>query len=285
VRVAFLGLVAARSGTVRVFLRADGDSLAQAWSELAAPLVEPPERIPAGMGALSYPAEEFAVHAEVLSGPAWFGQALARLGRSPYPLAAIPALLTAEDPGTVPFVTEQGREVNRLALGQGGGEPPWIASVVSDSTRRVGTPAELGQRWELMPFFQQVRDSIRAAGADVVAGAVRYGTLGDTLTAYQPTYAVGSTGRASLAVVVLAAGSRQGVGRTLDEAWRSLRGELALLSVGRELEARLTEARLWLERADEALRKGDLQEFGRAFGFLREILESAPGERGGSNQK
>jgi hypothetical protein len=141
-----------------------------------------------------------------------------------------------------------------------------------DSTRGVLAPRELQQRWDRFPFFQQLRDSIKAAGSEYQPGLIRYALKGDTMVAYQPGFAIGPTGRTGLVLVNLALGPRQGSGRSYHDAWRNLRGEIAPKAVGGDLTARLEEARMWLDRADAALKRGDLAEFGKAFSYLRELL-------------
>ena len=68
-----------------------------------------------------------------------------------------------------------------------------------------------------------------------------------------------------------------GAGRTYQEAWQNLRGEVAPSPVGTDIGTRLTQARTWLDRADEALKRGDLEAFGRAFANLRELLRVTGG--------
>jgi hypothetical protein len=142
----------------------------------------------------------------------------------------------------------------------------------TDSTRAVGIPRDLQQRWDRFPFFQQLRDSVRAGEAEFVAGLIRFTSVGDTLVAYQPNYAIGPTGEGGLVLVNLAMGARLGAGRTLAEAWSNLRGEVGPAPVGIDVATRFEQAREWLDRADAALKRGDLTEFGRAFAYLRELL-------------
>jgi hypothetical protein len=279
VRSGFLGVVSARGGEARVFLRPEADSLSVAWSRIAAPLIQPADRIPeAALARLGVPGELLAVQAQVLQGPGWYGWPVARIGREPYPIQDLPNGGTPDDPFHIPYVNESGHDVNALLIGAAGTIQDGSLLIQADSAEAVSAPRDLQQRWDRFPFFQQLRDSVRAAGADFEGGRIRYALRGDTLEAYQPSYAVAPKGRTSLVLVNVAHGGRLGAGRTYDEAWRNLRGEVAPTPIGTEITSRLEQARDWLERADEALKRGDLQEFGRAFNFLRELLRQG-GER------
>jgi hypothetical protein len=214
------------------------------------------------------------VQAQVLEGEPWLGRALARVGRIEYPVGELANRGTIGDPVTIPFVMESGQQITTLveAVSTPDGLRQQAADV--DSTRAAGAPRDLEQKWGLFDFYQKLRDSVRAAGSDLTHGLVRYELRGDTVAAYQPSYAIGPSGRITVALVTVALGPRLGAGRTHAEAWRNLRGEVAPAPVGREVASRLADARRWLERADSALKRGDLLEFGRAFAYLRELLQS-----------
>jgi hypothetical protein len=278
-RPAFLGIVDARTGETHVFLRPDADSLATAWARVADPLIRPaaaiPERLRTEVG---LPLEHLAVQAHVLTGPAWMGRPLARYGRTAYPVLQLGSTGTSSDPAAVPFLDEGATEVQGVIMAPWRPRSSATAIATVDTARDVAAPHELQQKWDRFPFFQQLRDSIRAAGSDYDQGLVRFWMRGDTVLAYQPGYALGPGGRTALVLVNVALGRRLGAGRTWEEAWSNLRGEVAPVPVGAEIASRLDEARRWMERADAALRRGDLQEFGRAFGFLRELLQSAAPE-------
>jgi hypothetical protein len=277
-RAGFVGLVHARTGGTQVFLRPDADAVAQAWGRAAAPLVQPAEALPGDLaGTVGLPPEQAAAQAQVLQGAAWLGQPVARYGRAPYPLRELAASGAPADPVAMPFLNEAGTAVTRLAAGPARAGALAVRVLAADSVREVGSPRELQQRWDRFPFFQQLRDSVRASGSDFRPGLIRYWARGDTLLAYQPSYAVGPGGVAALVLVNVALGPRLGAGRTWDDAWRNLRGEIGPVPVGGDIAARLGQAREWLERADAALRRGDLEEFGRAFGFLRELLRAGAG--------
>lgn len=280
-RVGFVGVIRARTGRTWVYLRSDADSLAHAWARIAAPLIEPASALPGGLqGSVGVPAEQLAAQAQVLQGPAWLGTPIARYGRQPYPVDDLPLRGTTTDPVVVPFLNDAGTAVTRLVTGPVRSGSLATALLSVDSARAVAGPRELQQRWDRFPFFQQLRDSVRAAGADYRQGLIRFGVRGDTLLAYQPNFALGPGGQSAIVLINVAEGGRLGAGRTFSDAWRNLRGEIGPAPVGSDPLTRLEQARVWLERADAALRRGDLEEFARSFGFLREALRSgAPRER------
>ncbi len=88
---------------------------------------------------------------------------------------------------------------------------------------------------------------------------------------YQPEWAVSPSGRAQLVSVSIALGSKHGAGRTPAEAWMNLRGETAPRAGGTAAEV-LEKARRWMQHADSALKRGDLEELGKALANLRELL-------------
>jgi uncharacterized membrane protein (UPF0182 family) len=272
VRAGFVGVVRARGGETHIFLRPDADSLSTAWSRIAAPLVEPPSRIPEVLPIeLGVPAELAAVQARVLQGGGWLNRSMAPVGRGAYPIGDLAHEGTLVDPHSVPFLSEAGELVDAIFQAPHG-DPTVVRLAVGAPGQGVPTPKDLQQRWERFPFFQQLRDSIKAAGSDYSAGTIRFGIEGDTLIAYQPVYAVGPGAKTGVVMVNVAMGQRLGAGRSYQEAWQNLRGEVAPKAVGSDVTARLEEARQWLDRADAALKRGDLAEFGRAFSYLRALL-------------
>ena len=68
-------------------------------------------------------------------------------------------------------------------------------------------------------------------------------------------------------------GGSLGIGRTLEEAWLNLRGQMSPIASGSGPEAVLEQARRWMQHADSALKRGDLLELGRALDHLRVLLE------------
>ena len=275
VRPGFIGVVRARGGEAKVFLRRDADSLASAWARIATPLIEPASTLlPAIAAEHGVPTEFLEIQAQVLQGAGWLGRSVALLGRQPRSASEVPHAGIALDPLRVPFANEEGTRVSSLLIGPAGPQSIGLLTV-TDTVRSVSAPRELQQRWDRFPFFQQIRDSIRAGGAEYLAGAIRFSVAGDTLVAYQPNYSLGMPGQGALVLVNVALGDRLGAGRTYQEAWQNLRGAAAPAAVGSASGPRLEQAREWLDRADAALKRGDLEEFGRAFGYLRALLRPA----------
>lgn len=277
VQAGFVGVVRARGGEARIFLRPDADTLAVAWARIATPLVEPSSAIlPAVTASLGVPAELLELQAQVLQGAGWLGRRLATPeapGRRPGDLANLGLAIDAH---RLPYIGVEGNRVTALLVSPAQPRSLGLLTVL-DSAKSVSAPRDLQQRWDRFPFFQQLRDSVRAAGAEYLAGPIRYSAVGDTLAAYQPNYALGMPGQGALVLINVALGDRLGAGRNYEEAWQNLRGSAAPAAVGSASGPRLEQAREWLDRADAALKRGDLQEFGRAFGYLRALLQPAGG--------
>jgi hypothetical protein len=272
VRPAFLGMVDAGTGAVRVFRRDMGDSLSAAWARIAAPLIEPASEIPAFLRVgEAYPEELLLAQARALEGPAW---GAGRLERSP---GVGKALLPPPSPGggevLVPFIHGTTKKVRVLLHSLRTPKGDSVRVIRLDSLHAIDSPSGFIQRWDRFPFQQQVRDSVRAAGATFESGQVRFELAAEGVVAYQPAWAVTPSGGAQLVLVNVALGSAIGAGRTFGEAWKNLRGEVTPSAAGAPAQALLEEARRWMRHADSALKRGDLQELGRALAYLRDLLE------------
>jgi hypothetical protein len=274
-RPAFLGVVDAETGGVRIFRRDGADSLSGAWARIAAPLIEPRDAAPRGLRENEpYPAELLRAQARVLQGPAWDA------GRAERNAEAVEQLPPASAGGSaylMPFVSDPPREVAGFFQVERTGRGDSLQLIRLDSAR-IESAEVLNERWQRFPFQQQLRDSVRAAGATFALGLVRYGLTAEGQIAYQPAWGVAPSGRAQLVLVNVAlvsplSGRRIGAGRTLTEAWRNLRGEISPTAIGTGAEATLELARRYMLRADSALKRGDLQELGRALAYLRDLLE------------
>ena len=173
----------------------------------------------------------------------------------------------------VPLVREVSRQVTAFLVARRftGGDSVRLVRI--DSTRAVESSAALIEKWKLFPFQQALFDSVRASGGRLEPGRVRHAMARDGVMAYQPSWSVPSSGRAQLVLINVMLGRNLGTGRSYSEAWRNLRGEVGPLVPGAGPEAILEEARRWMRHADSAFKRGDFQEMGRAFQFLRELLE------------
>jgi hypothetical protein len=272
VKSSFMGVVDAATGGVRIFQRAADDSLAAAWARISAPLIEPPSTIPEELRSREpFPPELALAQARVLQDPAW-DVGLLDLGPSP--------ALSTESPGgserTIPYLRPGTQLVGTLLVLRRTPAGDSLRLLDLDSFPPLESAAALRQRWERFPYPQMVRDSVLAAGAGFRAGAVRYAVTSDGPLAYQPAWGEGPAARPRLALVNLALGPRLGTGRTFPEALRNLRGEVSPPPVGRASQALLDEVRRWWQRADSALKRGDLTALGQALSQLRELLERQP---------
>jgi hypothetical protein len=228
VRSTFMGVVDAGSGAVRIFRRDDRDSLSAAWARIARPLIEPAAAIPADLrSGEAYPAELAYAQARVIAGPAWNAGIL-----EPERSGAV----STESPGgserVIPFLRPGAQMVGALLLLRRTPAGDSLRLVSIDSFPPLESAAGLRQRWERFPFQQMLRDSVLAAAAQFQVGAVRYGLSADGPIAYQPAWALGPASRPRLVLVNVAPGARLGTGRTFEDAWRNLRGEISPSPVG-----------------------------------------------------
>ncbi len=271
VRSTFLGTVDAATGVVHIFRRDPADSLAAAWARITGPLIEAPEAIPPEIRARDPYAEELLLaQARVLEGPAW--QA-GRLERGTEGAELSPPVAAGGSEALVPLVRGVPRQITSFLLAWRSPSGDSVRLIRLDSTRTVEISSALIDQWKLFPFQQALQDSVRASGGRFEPGRVRHAVAGDGIAAYQPAWSAPPTGRARLVLVNVMLGRKLGTGRSFAEAWRNLRGEVGPLVPGAGAEAVLEEARRWMRHADSAFKRGDLQEMGRAFQFLRELLE------------
>jgi len=268
---AFMGVVDAGSGEVHVFQRDPSDSLAAVWARIAHPLIEPADRIPDELRiGETYPPELAAAQARVLTDPVWQAGTL----------DVVRNITATESPGgnrsVIPLIRPGTQLVGALFVLERMPSGDSLRLVPLDSLIPLESAAALTQRWERFPFQQMLRDSVLAAGAVFRPGMVRYEISREGPVAYQPAWAEGPAARPRLVLVNVALGSRLGTGRSVEEAWRNLRGELSPAPVGPESQAILDEVRRWWQRADSALQRGDLGALGKALAELRELLERQP---------
>lgn len=276
-RAGFVGVVDAQTGTTRIYLRPDADPMARALAQSAAPLVLPAEQLPDEISqVIAYPDLLLGLQAELYA----IDRAEAA-GDSTAINSARPPVVVGEQPGRylAPIVDRRTGRVELLLEGdwEGGRDRLW--EYLPDSTSAPEAPDVLTRRWQRFSLFQQVRDSVIASTGKFETAAVRYAVTEEGLVAYQPAWALEPGGRASVVLVTVASGDRLGAGRTLEEAWRSSRGEITpSLRISDDAAAR-EEALRWLQEADSALRRGDLVGFARAFAALKSALQRDPPSR------
>lgn len=272
-RAAFVGVVEADGGRVRVFERGATDPLSLTWAAIAQGFVEPPEAIPAAIAAeLHFPEELFGAHATVLRRRHWHLGSL-----------VIPSAGASFDsiPGPVRragYQGTEGRRLHALLEGERVGGVDQLRVIQFDSAATVGSPAILPARWERLPFIQQTRDTAVANGWRFLPGSVRYVPAGDqAILAWQVSHVIDSAGQGSVAAVSVALADRLGTGADAPSALENLQGLRAAFPASPADARRVQEAREWFLRADSALRQGDLAAFGRAFEALRAILDRPGG--------
>ena len=274
----FVGVVDAVTGETHVYLRPGAGPLARAWAALAPDVVEDLRgAAPNLIQALDYPPDLLSVQATVLAGDEWqFGQPVTKSteGGSPEPELTIG--WPADRSGLlriVPFQSAEERRLRALLVGRTTAEGQSELTLVAvDSTAALPSPAALEATWTRFPLYEEVRDSVRATGAALESGPIRYWLGGGALTAYQVYYGTRRSGRPAMVWLSAATGQRVGAGRNLAEAWGNLRGTSVPIPPGSAVGA-LGEATRWMRLADSALRVGDWATFGRAFAALRSVLE------------
>lgn len=277
VRSAFLGIVNVATGEVRIFRRDPADSLAAAWARIARPMIESPEAVPAELRAGdAYPEELLLAQAQVLEGAAWNA---GRVERLPDGRARIPPAGPGGAAVLVPFIAPVTGRVVALLSAHRTDRGDSLRLIRLDTLLHVEGSAKLMERWKLFPFQQGLDDSVRAAGASFEAGLVRFALTREGVVSYQPAWALDDAHRATLLLVNVALVRTngtgrvlRGTGRTLADAWRNSRGEIAAGSSS-NAQAILEEARRLMLHADSARERGDLQERERTLAALRELLK------------
>lgn len=267
---ALMATVRAGDGAVRVFVDPSADSLGAAWSAVYAPLVEPASAIPAALRrALPYPVAWLEAQLEVLEQPVW------GLGRRPGSGTPPGTVWGAEGPLLQAMFEDpaSGRPANLVEAGRRDG-----ATVISVDRIDQGDPVpgavELTRSWAGMLGMGQLRDSVRAAGDTVIAGAIRWQRTDAGVAAWQPFRSGGRRGEPGMLWLGTARGAAIGGARRPAEAWASLaaEGAGATGSVGVDAVARLEAIRAWMARGDSALARRDMTAFGRAWEALRGLL-------------
>jgi len=269
---AFVGVVEAVGGKVRIYERGAPDPLAAAWSGVALGLVESDTALAEEeSAALAYPGELFAAQSLVVQRPQW---GVGSLTGVPTGAGADSLSGPARQAG---YAGADRRQLVAVVEARRRAQVDQMQVVRFDSLGSLEAPAVHGPRFERLPFVQQMRDSVQATGARLQLGLIRMMPTVGGLVGWQAGHAVDSVGRGTLVLVSLAFGSRLGTGPGISEAWQNLRGEVAAFPQSVGAAAQLRQARLWLIRADSAFRRGDLAAFGRAFEALRTLLDYPPG--------
>jgi hypothetical protein len=276
-RGALVGTVSAQNGSVRVFLRPGSDALAGAWAAITAGVIEPASALPEAIWhATPYPAELFRVQARQLErSPRRLGMVSGRGGADQGELPRADVAWADDTTGPVQVVAfEQPgeRRLSALLVGSHDDDVDVLRLARLDSATALPSRSGLENRWARFPSYRALSDSIQQDGGRLERGPVRFDLADDGVVAYQSHYGGPAAGRPTLVWVTVAAGERQGAGRSMKEAWSNLLGASAPAIAGQAQTTRLDEARRLLLRADSALRAGDWDGFGRAWEALRRAV-------------
>ncbi len=275
----FLGLVHARSGGTEIYLRHAAGEVAKEWQALTGSLIRPSSSLPPDVvRALAYPSELLEVQLRVLGQPHWdLGEPI---GRTEAVGVSGPEPESIWEPDTggvevvVPFTRTGEREVTGLVRASIADGWEHLALLRLDTLVSLPDPTSLTNRWNRFPTFQQLRDSVEKEGARLEAGPVRYWPSSVGLGAYQPWFARRDGAEPVLKWVSLAVPDRRGAGHDFAEAWQNLLGLSAPIISAGERGSQLLEARRYLDAAEAALTRGDLEAFARAWESLKRTLRS-----------
>lgn len=269
-----LGVVDAASGSTRIYLLPGAGPVARAWSQISAGLIEPADSIPPVVAEnFSYPAGWLATQAAIL-GQGAFG--LPSTGGDSGELARpVPMWDSTRAAQQVAFVDPgpPGHVVALLAGEVRSGRLALRLRRIPDAATLPG-PRRLIRSWTGFPSYGQLMDSIRLAAAQVVSGPVAYEWRRGRLEAAQFNYRTAPPALSTIIWASVAADRRLGAGRDLTGAWANLMGRAPPAAPDPGASDRLAQARVWVERADSALRRGDLAAFGRDFAALKELVEA-----------
>ena len=277
-RASFVGVVDAETGDTRIFLRPDADPLSRAWAAAADGTVQAWETLERPVrDALGYPGELFRVQAAALARSPWTGAGTVRLtllddsttvAREAW-AADTTLVLTAS------YVHPGQRRVGAVLVASARGDARRVRLLLPDSASTLSSPTVLASQWSRFALFEQLQDSVRAAGGSLTPAPVRYWFGGDRLGAYRSHFGVGAGGRPVLVWLSLALPDRLAAGRDEPEALENLAGTGVPAPFAPPGRAPIDEARRWMHIADSALRRGDLDGFARAWDGLRATLDPA----------
>jgi hypothetical protein len=273
---AFIGVLDAQSGSTAIYLAPDASPLAQSWAVISQGVVRSASEMPAEWAALiPYPSRLFDAQSQALEQDPWGMGTLAGRGTAGQGDAPAPGTAWQSGWGYALVAGYQFGEDHRVrALLIGRSSPPGPSLELSRLLEGAVLPGPEASRasWSRFPSIEQISDSVTRRGERLEPGPWRLLPGEGAPMAYQAWYAVGPAGRITIPYVALAQGSHLGAGRSFAEGWDNLRGVGAPLPPGAGPVTPLEEARRWMARADSALRVGDWEGFGRAYGALRQAL-------------
>jgi hypothetical protein len=272
-RAGFLGVVDAETGAVQVYLRPDGGALAVAWADLGHDIVLPSNRLdPRDLARAGPPDALAAVQASLLA-----QRLAAASGESPVLVEQGSAGQASQgwtrrgDPVLIYLLALPDADRLFAVLQMRGGVPPAVALL---SGHELNTPASLERLWGRFVTFDPIEDSIVGAGAHVTSGHVHLWSSPQGLAAFETLTAGRPGARPALVWVSVGLPDRLGAGRSLELAWDNLQGNSSPAPPGQGA-GTINDARRWMRIADDALRSGDWEAFGRAFEALRRVLQGS----------
>jgi hypothetical protein len=273
----FVGVVSAESGRTNIYLRHSADELAKQWQGLFDSLIQPASAMPAEVvRALAYPSELIAAQARVMEQAHWNLGHLTGRPDEIGPTGPVEDARWKSDTSGVEAVIPYERERTVTAILQARMADGWetLSILRLDTIVTLPSAGLLQTRWGKFPTFQQLKDSVEKVGAHLEAGTVGYWPSPLGLGASQVWYAQREGLDPVTVWVSLAIVDRRGAGHDLDEAWQNLLGLSAPVISAGERGTRIFEARRYLDDADNALRRGDLEGFGRAWEGLKRTLRA-----------
>jgi hypothetical protein len=278
-KAGFVGVIHAETGQTSIYLRHTADDVAKQWRALTDSLIQPSSALPPEiLRALPYPAELLEAQVRVLSEPHWgLGQVLGRPEAVSITGPSDEALWEPDTSGVqivLPYERAQQRHISSVVHAHEADGWEVLSVFRVDSLLSLPDPTSLQSRWSRFPTFQQVKDSVEKEGARLEAGPIRYWITPVGLGAYQPSFAQREGQEPSVVWLSLAVGDRRGAGHDVEEAWQNLLGLSAPIISAGERGSQLLEARRFLEAAEAALKRGDLEAFGRSWEGLKRTLRA-----------
>lgn len=278
-RAEFIGVVAAGSGATTIYLRHTADEVGKQWRSITDSLIEPSSAIPPEIvRSIPYPAELLEAQVRVLSEAHWgLGQVLNRgeaIGVTGPNEEGMWEPDTSGVQVVVPFERSQQRQISAVVRAHMADGWETLSIFRVDSLLSLPDPTSLQAKWSRFPTFQQIKDSVERNGARLEQGPIRYWPTSAGLGAYQSQFARRDGMEPAMAWVSLAIGERRGAGHDVEEAWQNLLGLSAPIISAGERGSQLLEARRYMQAADAALRRGDLEAFGRAWEALKRTLRT-----------
>ncbi len=275
----FIGVVHAESGATTIYLRHSAGELAKEWQLLSDSLVQAASTMPSEIArALPYSGELLEAQVRVLEAPHWgLGKLLGR-GREIGVGGPLPDARWEPDSSgieqVVPYEAVGQHQISAVVRARVADGWEVIAILRTDSLISLPSPSLLQTRWTRFPTYQQLKDSVEKAGGRLDPGPVHYAPTSEGLGAYQAWFVEHSGAPPTLVWMNVAVTDRRGAGHDLEEAWQNLLGLSAPTISAAERGALVFEARRHMLAAEAALKRGDLEAFGRSWEALKQVLRA-----------